>query len=61
VLLTRWESMRDAEQFDRALISRGRYFLRYGAHVLVLAGDVDAASGPALASAALQDVSYWVR
>ncbi len=61
VLLTRWESMRDAEQFDRALISRGRYFLRYGAHVLVLAGDVEPTIGPALASAALQDVSYWVR
>lgn len=61
VLLTRWESMRDAEQFDRALISRGKYFLRYGAHVLVLAGDVDATQGPALASAALQGVSYWVR
>lgn len=61
VLLTRWESMRDAEQFDRALVSRGKYFLRYGAHVLVLAGDVDAAQGPTLASAALQGVSYWVK
>lgn len=60
-LLTRWESMRDAEQFDRALISRGKYFLRYGAHVLVLAGDVDATQGPLLASKALQGVSYWVR
>jgi hypothetical protein len=61
VLLTRWESMRDAEQFDRALISRGKYFLRYGAHVLVLAGDVEPGSGPTLASAALQGLSYWVR
>jgi hypothetical protein len=61
VLLTRWESMRDAEQFDRALVSRGRYFLRYGAHVLVLAGDVDPGQGPALATAALAGVSYWVR
>lgn len=61
VLLTRWESMRDAEQFDRALINRGKYFMRYGAHVLVLAGDVDARQGPALASKALQGVSYWVR
>jgi hypothetical protein len=61
VLLTRWESMRDAEQFDKALISRGKYFLRYGAHVLVLAGDVEPGSGPTLASAALQGVSYWVR
>jgi hypothetical protein len=61
VLLTRWESMRDAEQFDKALISRGKYFLRYGAHVLVLAGDVDPAQGPTLASAALQGISYWVK
>src|SRR5262245_29134401 len=61
VLLTRWESMRDAEQFDKALISRGKYFMRYGAHVLVLAGDVDPAQGPTLASAALQGVSYWVK
>jgi hypothetical protein len=61
VLLTRWESMRDAEQFDKALKSRGKYFLRYGAHVLVLAGDVEAAQGPPLASTALQGVSYWVK
>jgi hypothetical protein len=61
VLLTRWESMRDAEQFDKALISRGKYFLRYGAHVLVLAGDVEPGTGPQLASAALQGISYWVK
>ena len=45
----------------RALISRGKYFLRYGAHVLVLAGDVDPTQGPNLASAALQGISYWVK
>ena len=59
VLLTRWETLRDAEQFDKALLSRGKYFLRYGAHVLVLAGDVDPAMGPPLATAAMQGVSYW--
>ena len=57
-LMTRWESMRDAEQFDKALINRGRYFLRYGVHVLVLAGDVDV-RGAELAAAAMQNVSYW--
>jgi hypothetical protein len=57
-LMTRWESMRDAEQFDKALINRGRYFLRYGVHVLVLAGDVEG-RGPDLAAAAMQGVSYW--
>jgi hypothetical protein len=60
-LLTRWETMRDAEQFDRALVSRGRYFLRYGVHVLVLAGEVDSSTGPTLAAAAMQGVSYWPR
>jgi hypothetical protein len=57
-LMTRWESMRDAEQFDKALVNRGRYFLRFGVHVLVLAGDVGA-RGPDLAQAAMQGVSYW--
>ncbi len=60
VLLTRFETLRDAEQFDRALKSRGRYFMRYGAHVLVLAGDLDPALAAPLATAALQGVSYWV-
>jgi hypothetical protein len=59
VLLTRWETLRDAEQFDKALLSRGKYFLRYGVHVLVLAGEVDPALGPALATAAMQGISYW--
>jgi len=59
VLLTRWETVRDADQFDRALRSRGRYFLRYGVNVLVVAGDVDADKGLALANAAMQDLSYW--
>jgi hypothetical protein len=57
-LMTRWESMRDAEQFDKALVNRGRYFLRYGVHVLVLAGDVEG-RGPELAAAAMRGVSYW--
>jgi hypothetical protein len=61
VLLTRWETMLDAEQFDRALVSRGKYFMRYGAHVLVLAGDMDTGMGAQLASAALQGLSYWVQ
>jgi hypothetical protein len=59
VLLTRWETVRDADQFDRALRSRGRYFLRYGVNVLVVAGDVDSEKGLALANAAMQDLSYW--
>ncbi len=61
VLLTRWETMRDAEQFDRALVNRGKFFMRYGGTVLVLAGDVDADMAGQVASAALQGVNYWVQ
>ena len=46
VLLTQWETQRDAQEFDRALISRGRFFMRLGVNVLVLARDFDAAAGP---------------
>jgi hypothetical protein len=59
VLLTRWETVRDADQFDRALRSRGSYFLRYGINVLVVAGDVNPETGLALANAAMQNLSYW--
>ena len=59
VLLTRWETVRDADQFDRALRSRGKYFLRYGVNVLVVTGDVEAEKALGLANAAMQNLSYW--
>jgi hypothetical protein len=58
VLVTRWETNEDALEFDEALVSRGKYFFRYGANVLVLGGDVGD-KAPALAIAALQKMEYW--
>jgi len=58
-LLTRWETLRDAEQFDRALLSRGRHFLRFGANVLVLSGDYEQERAVGMAKAAMQSLSYW--
>ncbi len=58
-LLTRWETLRDAEQFDRALLSRGRHFLRFGANVLVLSGDYEQERAVGIAKAAMQGLSYW--
>lgn len=58
VLLTRWETSRDVDQFDRTLRSRGRYFMRYGGNVLVMAGDIGE-KGPDLARAAMSTLSYW--
>jgi hypothetical protein len=58
VLVTRWESVQDAEEFDRALAAKGKIAFRYGVNFIVLAGDYGD-KGEALASAALQGASYW--
>jgi hypothetical protein len=39
VLLTRWETELDADQFAHALAQRGRYVVRYGVNFLLVAGD----------------------
>jgi hypothetical protein len=57
-LLTRWETERDAAEFDRALMSRGKRFYRYGVSLLVLAGDVGE-SADAVALTAFQGATYW--
>jgi hypothetical protein len=57
-LLTRWESMRDAEQFTAGLRFKGRYHLQLGANVLVLAGDIGDKGLP-LATLAMQGKTYW--
>lgn len=59
LLLTRWETERDADQFDAALQSRGRYFVRYGVNLLVVAGDVDYARAADLGRAAMQRLDYF--
>jgi hypothetical protein len=58
LLLTRWETEHDAEEFDRALVNKGKYYVRYGVSVLVLAGDVGD-KVEALATAALQGAQFW--
>jgi hypothetical protein len=58
VLVTRWETAADAEQFERALINKGKMFFRYGVNFIVLAGDIGD-KGEALAAAALEGVHYW--
>ncbi len=53
ILLTRWETVRDAEDFERALLSKGKYAYRYGVNFIVIEGDVGD-KGEALAIAAMQ-------
>jgi hypothetical protein len=57
LLLTRWETDHDAEEFEQALVRKGRYFFRYGVNFLVLAGDIED-KAEALAIAALQGQRY---
>jgi hypothetical protein len=56
VLLTRWESERDAWQFQEALVGKGRHFAQFGSSFLVLAGDF-AGRADALSLAAFQGMS----
>jgi hypothetical protein len=58
VLLTRWETERDAGQFDQALVNKGKHFFRYGQHVGMIAGDIGDRAQP-VAIAALQGAKYW--
>ena len=58
VLLTRWETNRDAEQFDRALVNKGKYFFRFGANILVIAGDIGDRAVE-VSKAAFQGAKFW--
>jgi hypothetical protein len=58
VLATRWESTRDADEFDEALVRARRTFFRYGTNIAVLAGDFGD-RGDALAQAAFDGTRYW--
>jgi hypothetical protein len=58
LLATRWESTRDADEFDEALVRGKRTFFRYGVNFVVAAGDIGEA-GDALATAAFDSVRYW--
>jgi hypothetical protein len=58
LLVTRWETSDDAREFDEALLNRGQQRFRFGANVVVLAGDVGDEGEP-LAVAALQGMQFW--
>ncbi len=60
VLMTRWESERDAEQFHRAMReTRNLTIVRFGVNFIVLAGDFGDKAQP-LAAEAMRSMSYWV-
>jgi hypothetical protein len=58
VLLTRWESVRDADEFQRTLRPGRRKLYRFGANLLFLMGDFGD-RGQALAAEAASSVKYW--
>jgi hypothetical protein len=58
LLLTRWETERDAEEFERALVVKGRYYFRFGVNYLILAGDYGERA-EALALAAFQGQRFY--
>jgi hypothetical protein len=59
VLLTRWESLRDADEFERNLRGPAKVPYRLGANVLVLMGDLGA-NRDAVAIEAVRNLPYWV-
>jgi hypothetical protein len=58
VLLTRWESVRDADEFQRTLRGGRRTLFRFGANLLMLMGDFGD-KGEALAAECARNVKYW--
>ncbi len=58
VLLTRWESPRDADEFERTLRGRNKTLFRFGINILVLVGDLGDKSD-ALALEAARSLKYW--
>jgi len=58
VLLTRWETLRDADEFQRALKGADKTLFRFGVNVVVLVGDVGG-KGEAIAGEAARGLQYW--
>jgi hypothetical protein len=58
VLLTRWETELDANQFAQALLIKGKFFYRYGVNFLMIAGDIGDRAEP-VGIAALQGTKWW--
>jgi hypothetical protein len=58
LLLTRWDSVRDADEFQRTLRGGPRSAFRFGANLLLLMGDLGDRAEP-LALEAAKSVPYW--
>jgi hypothetical protein len=58
VLLTRWESVRDADEFQRSLRGGRKTLFRFGANLLLLMGDFGD-KGEALAAESARSVKFW--
>jgi hypothetical protein len=58
LLLTRWESVRDADEFQRTLKPGRRKLFRFGANLLMLMGDYGDKAEP-LAGECARSVKYW--
>jgi hypothetical protein len=58
VLLTRWESVRDADEFQRSLRGGRKTLFRFGANLLMLMGDFGD-KGEALAAESARSVKFW--
>jgi hypothetical protein len=58
VLFTRWESLRDADEFQRTLRGAGKTLFRVGANTIILVGDFGD-RGEALAAEAARSLGYW--
>jgi hypothetical protein len=58
ILFTKWEALRDAEEFRRHLKSAGKTVYDLGVNVIVMMGDIGG-SGDAMAIRAAQGLTYW--
>jgi hypothetical protein len=58
LLLTRWETLRDADEFQRSLRGANKKLYRLGANMIVLAGDIGD-RGEAVAAEAARNLPYW--
>jgi hypothetical protein len=58
VLFTRWESVRDADEFQRTLRGTRKTGFRFGANLLLMMGDIGD-RGEALAAESVKGIKYW--
>jgi hypothetical protein len=59
VFLTRWESLRDGDEFLKSIRGANKTVYRQGANVVILVGDFGD-KGPQLAADAVRGLKYWV-